>query len=157
MTSTTIYCSREVRRLWPRPLARQWQALYPRLFDPDDVRLAASQPKNHFCEWFAAIHLFHRDGVLSLVEKYLFRAHLRKTRLVAELLDTERRRLLAAISRRYRVQPPDLLLYRPAHGAIRFAEVKGPRDQVRDPQRRSHEAIEHELSMPVEIVCVQLE
>jgi len=69
MKETVFYCSPQVRRLWPSPLAAQWASLYPQLFDRDDVRITQLQPKNHFSEWFAAIHLFHRDGVLSLVEK----------------------------------------------------------------------------------------
>src|SRR5437867_3464231 len=71
MFMAVIYCSPQVRRLWPSPIAAQWASLYPQLFDQDDVRLTRLQPKNHFSEWFAAIHLFHRDGALSLVEKYV--------------------------------------------------------------------------------------
>ena len=43
------------------------------------------QPRNHFSEWFAAIHLFHRDGALSLIEKYLYANHTRKRSLLTNL------------------------------------------------------------------------
>ena len=42
---------------------------------PPDVRLTRKESKYHFVEWFAAIHLFQRDGVRSLMEKYVFRTH----------------------------------------------------------------------------------
>jgi len=63
------------RALWPQPLARRWRSEYPHIFDSDDLRLALAQPRNHFAEWFVAIHLFHRDGAYSLLEKYLYGNH----------------------------------------------------------------------------------
>jgi len=69
VVQTTIYCTAAIKALWPDPLAVQWHQQYPDIFDPDDLRLTQTQPHNHFCEWFAAIHLFHREQALSLVEK----------------------------------------------------------------------------------------
>ena len=65
---TTIHCTKTIRGLWPDPLARQWLQQYPDAFDMDDLRLTVNQPKNHFCEWFAAIHLSHREGAHCMVE-----------------------------------------------------------------------------------------
>ena len=65
-----IYCSQALKNRWPSPTAEEWLTNYPGLFDQDDLRLAINQPANHFCEWFAAIHLFHRDNAISLVEKW---------------------------------------------------------------------------------------
>jgi hypothetical protein len=78
---TTIYCPRALRELWsppiagkPSPLAEQWRQQYPGLFDKDDLRLNTSQGRFnlHFYEWYAAIHLFQRDGAVSMVEKFAF-------------------------------------------------------------------------------------
>ncbi len=156
MRETTIYCSSEVRRLWPAPLASQWAKLYPRLFDSDDVRITRKQPKNHFAEWFAAIHLFHRDGMLALVEKYVYGTHPRQQDILARLLTERQRQVLDEIRLGLGVQPPDLLLYSPDYSTFRFAEVKGPHDRLRDVQRRSHQAIQRRLRVPVEVVSVRL-
>jgi len=93
LAQTTIHCTKAIRELWPDPLARQWLQQYPDVFDGDDLRLTVNQPKNHFCEWFAAIHLFHREGARSLVEKYVFQNHPQKVAQLGRLLSerSERR------------------------------------------------------------------
>jgi hypothetical protein len=126
------------------------------LFDEDDVRLTTRQPKNHFCEWFAAIHLFHRDGVLSLVEKYVYSTHSRKQTLFRELLTECQRATLDEICSGLKVQPPDLLVFRPDRSRFWFAEIKGPGDRMREAQRRSHAAIRRRLHVPVELIAVRL-
>lgn len=156
MRETTIYCSRQVRQLWPFPLAEQWAELYPQLFDRDDVRITRLQRRNHFAEWFTAIHLFQRDGMLSLVEKYGYKTHPRKQDVLSQLFAPQQRAVLDEIRSRFRVMLPDLLVYKPDHSEFRFAEVKGPGDHVREIQRQSHQAIEERLRVPVEIVVVRL-
>jgi hypothetical protein len=153
---TTIFCSSQIRKLWPLPLASQWARLYPQLFDGDDVRITRQQPRNHFAEWFAAIHLFHRDGMLALVEKYVFGTHPRKQDVLKRLMTPCQQATLDEIRRTFRVQPPDLLVYAPDHSAFCFAEVKGPGDQLRDAQRQSHQAIEQRLGVAVELITVRL-
>lgn len=155
MRETVIFCSRQVRQLWPLPLACQWASLYPQLFDDDDVRITPRQPKNHFAEWFAAIHLFHRDGTFALVEKYVFRTHPQKQDVLKQLLTAEQRAILDDIRKRFHVQPPDLLVYAPDHSAFRFVEVKGPGDRLHEKQRESHRAIE-QLRVDAEIITVRL-
>jgi len=95
--------------MWPRPLALQWSKQYTELFDADDVRLARAQPSNQFAEWFAAIHLFQRDGVLALIENYIFGAHAEKRRRITEIQKGLLEQL-QDIKKSLGVQPPDLLL-----------------------------------------------
>src|SRR5579863_2376031 len=71
---TTIFCPPGLRELWRQagsPLPTFWHEHYSLLFDDEDLRIAnGPQRLNHFSEWFAAIHLFHRDGSISFIEKY---------------------------------------------------------------------------------------
>ncbi len=153
---TTIYCTSAIRELWPKPLAAQWLQQYPDVFDRDDLRLTVNQPRNHFCEWFAAIHLFHRDGALSLVEKYAFQKHRRKIEMLASVLSERERRILDTIGKEFRVQPPDLLVFMPKLRRYWFAEVKGPGDRLSEKQAKSHDAITSELGVPVEVIEVKI-
>ncbi len=153
--ATTVYCTKQIRALWPRPLAAQWAHEYPEVFDRDDLRLAHNQPRNHFAEWFAAIHLFQRDGVRALVEKYAFQNHGRKVKLYESLLAGSQRTALNQICTSLRVQSPDLLLFRSHQGAVGFAEVKGPTDRLSTKQIQSHRAISDALGLPLEVVVVR--
>ena len=156
MTRTTIHATKAIRDMWPNPLARQWLQQYPDLFDADDLRLTANQPKNHFCEWFAAIHLFHRERAHSLVEKYVYQSHPSKVTRLATLLCDRERRILAAIRATCGVQPPDLLVYVPGTTRYWFAEVKGPGDRLSAKQMQSHDAIIEQLRVSVEIIEVRM-
>ena len=78
----TIFATAQLRKLWPDPLASHWLHVYPQVFDEDDFRITRRQPTKHFNEWLAAVHLFHRDGVYSLIEKYAFANHSRKRALI---------------------------------------------------------------------------
>lgn len=153
---TTIYFSRALRDRWPVPLAEEWRASYPGLFDDDDLRLVRKQPQNHFCEWLAAVFLSHRDGVYCLVEKYAYQNHARKVKLLNELLSSQEREFLRTLVKMAGVQPPDLFLFRPDHSAYWFAEVKGPGDRLTDRQRASHQQITVRLGVPVELIVVEL-
>ena len=154
---TTIYCTQQLRDLWPVPLALQWRQQYPDLFDDDDLRLTKLQNRNHFCEWFAAIHLFQSRGVLSLIEKYRRKeAHPHKWERFVRLLSPEQRDLLNNICKSCAVQPPDLLLYAPDLRDFWFAEIKGPRDDLSEKQRRSHTAITEQLKVSVEMIEVRI-
>jgi hypothetical protein len=155
MRRSVIYFSPELRQLWPVPLAEQWASHYPRIFDSDDLRNARHQPRHHFAEWLAAIHLFHRDGVVSLVEKYTFANHARKRALMSRWVSFEDRRALAMILSELRVQPPDLLVFNPETNCFGFAEVKGPRDRLRDRQILAMERIQHELGVGAEVIEVR--
>jgi hypothetical protein len=154
MKETVIYFSPEQRALWPSPLAAQWASQYPQLFDRDDLRITRLQPKNHFAEWLAAIYLYHTKGVLSLVEKYMFSTHPRKQVVLANLLTEIQRATLGEIQSAVGVQLPDLLVFNRDGSRFWFAEVKGPGDQVREVQRRSHAEIIRRLRVPVELIKV---
>jgi hypothetical protein len=153
---TVIYCTRAIRHLWTDPLASQWHDQYPDLFDENDLRLAGTQPKYHFCEWFAAIHLFQRDGALSLVEKYVYPSHSRKVALLDKRMGGAAHVRLDEICARSHVQPPDLFVFHPDTGCYWFAEVKGPRDRFSKQQTASHQAINEELGVKVEVIWVKL-
>ncbi len=154
MERTVIYCSRSLWSRWPG-LARHWHRRYPRLFDADDLRLTESQPKNHFKEWLAAIHVFRRDGAYSLIEKYnVKRAHPRKRPIFERLVSARQRSVLDAICSH--VQPPDLFVFRPGSTVFWFAEVKGEGEPTSDKQIASHRLIERRLGVPVELIEVRL-
>ena len=155
MSETTIYCSRQVKDSWRRPLAEQWAAHYPQLFDEDDVRLTARQFPNHFYEWFAAIHLFQRDGVQSLVEKYLFRTHPRKQQWLREHLSSDDIQALHDISRSVGAQLPDLLLHKSGR-LVGFAEAKGPNDRLSAKQRVTHVKLQRHFGVPTEVLNIRL-
>lgn len=156
MSQTTIYFSVALRKRWPVPLAEEWRISYPHLFDDDDLRLATSQPHNHFCEWLAAIFLFHRDGVYALVEKYAYQNHARKMKLLNELLSPRDREFLRAFRKTTGVQPPDLFLFRPDQSLYWFAEVKGPGDRLTGRQLSSHQLLTATLGTQVELVTAKM-
>ena len=107
---TTIFYSQSLRDRWPDPLAREWLASYPCIFDEDDRRLTSNQPRRHFFEWLAAIHLFQRDGAISLIEKYGCRNHPRQVLRMAELLSASDQQFVRQLKSTHGVQPPDELL-----------------------------------------------
>jgi hypothetical protein len=150
----TARCSASVRETWPEPLASEWLEQYPQLFDAEDLRLALSQPAYHFNEWFAAIHVFERDGALSLVEKYDCKRHRRKVAALANVLSVHERATLADICVRYHVQPPDLFVFIPESDRYWFVEAKGQGGRLSTKQKASHEAISRELGVEVEVVWV---
>jgi VRR-NUC domain len=152
--NSRIFCTPQLRALWPNPLARRWLAAYPQLFDRDDFRLTQTQPKNHFCEWFTAVFLFQRDGALSLVEKYGGTAHSKKGPLFERILTPRQSDMLWMTCADFHCQAPDLLVYSPDFGQFWFAEAKGPRDRLSDKQRRSHQAISRQLKTHVEVFDV---
>lgn len=152
--ATIIHCPTQLKAKWPKPLAEEWRDRYPHLFDEEDLRLALSQPRYHFNEWFAAVHLFHRDGVYVLVEKYFCANHSRKQKELHDLVGAETRDLLSTMLKDKNVQPPDLLWFTSTKKDYGFAEVKGPKDSLKESQVRSHEEIRERLGKQVEIIEV---
>ena len=151
---TSIHCAKSLRDSWPDPLADHWRVAYPQLFDDDDLRLTVTQGWTHFWEWFAAVHVYETTGAHSLVEKYGCRTHPGKLEPYKLLLSEPERAILDAICGANHVQSPDLLIYEPDMSRYWFAEVKGPGDRVTAKQRASHDAIERELGVQVEIIRV---
>jgi len=147
-----IGCPKSLRALWPDPLAAQWREQYPQLFDADDYRCTRKQPTKHFWEWYAAIHLYEREGAYSLVEKYDCKNHPLKTARLASVLTARQSEFVNRIYYDHHTQVPDLFVYMPGTHRFWFAEAKGPTDRLRPNQVRGHEAIERELGVPVEIL-----
>ncbi len=141
-------------RWWPLPLAQQWSLQYPGLFDFDDLRQAVNQPDKHFHEWYAAIHIFQRDGSVSLVEKCAYESNPVKYERYMNLLSQETRDKLDSILAEWGgVQLPDLMVIAPDHRTISFAEVKGPGDRLNNCHSKNHDAI-RELGFGVELIKV---
>jgi len=150
-------CARDLRGRWPKPLANEWRAEYPQLFDDDDLRLAMNQATNHFCEWFLAIHIFRTEGSLSMVEKYLFANHPEKAKRLTSILTNPQLETLRRICQSLEVQPPDLLVYSTRDsGCFWFAEAKGPGDRVSAKQRESHSRIRAELGVAVKVFRIKV-
>ena len=154
MKKSTIYYPAAVRDRWPG-VAREWSKLYPGLFDDDDLRMVANQPRSHFAEWYAAIHLFVRDGSLCLIEKYAYANHPAKVARLERVLSAEHCAFVRGFRKRFGVQPPDLLAYWPRRRGVRFVEVKGPGDRVRPTQASSWSALESALGTEVELIEVR--
>jgi hypothetical protein len=151
---TTIFCSANVRSLWGHEFAHEWLRSYPDIFDDDDLRLVKTQPTRHFPEWFAAIHLYHRDGALSLVEKYGCCSHPRKLPVWESLFTKRRRQLLDTICADEGVQGPDLLVYAPDKSWCYFAEVKGPGDRLSTAQVLTHRKMLKQCGVATEVINV---
>lgn len=123
-------------------LPEEWRESYPELFDENDLRLARSQPSNHFYEWLTAIHLYETLGYRSLVEKYEFKGtHPAKWQLVQQILPPGLTRFMQSDDRTSG-QFPDLLTYDLEEGDYFFCEVKGPGDRLSARQRILFEEIE---------------
>jgi hypothetical protein len=153
---TIIYCDVKLRdRWWPEPLAKEWMLQYPGLFDFDDFRQAINQqtPKKHFYEWYAAIHLFQRDGSISLVEKCDSPRNPVKYERYVTLVSQEMRDKLKTILDEWKVQLPDLMVIKRDHRTVAFAEVKGPGDSLHKGQPESLKAI-RELDFEIEMIEV---
>ena len=151
---TSIHCPRSLRAMWPNPLAPQWRNAYPHLFDDKDLDLTVTQSWTHFFEWFSAIHIYHRDGDYSLVEKYNCLSHGHKRAIYESVMSEQERAILHRVCDANGVQVPDLLIYSPDRSRYRFAEVKGAGDRLSTGQRASHDAIESELGVQVEVIHV---
>jgi hypothetical protein len=156
MTPTIIHCSKGLRDKWRGRLPEEWKRSYPQLFDDDDMRLS-QQGGYHFFEWLAAIYLFHRDGALSLIEKYTYRNHKQKRAVLDSILRPQERDYLIRFRRNRGFQPPDLFVYSPHRQTWSFAEVKSPND--RDDARQRHQFEEFaqlakRLNTSVELVSV---
>lgn len=154
--AAVIWCQRSLRAMWPDPLAGQWMERYPEIFDADDYRCTRKQPHKHFWEWYAAVHIFEREGACSLVEKYDCANHPVKTERLANILSESQVAFVKSIYYDYHTQVPDLFCYVPGTGRFWFAEVKGPTDRLRPNQVAGHEAIRRELGVAVEILSFRL-
>ena len=135
-------------------LWREWAERYPQLFDADDCRIARTQAQHglHFFEWLAAIRIYEATGYLSLIEKYEFKKHSRKQRIVKSLLPQSVLKVLSHRNRQGRVQSPDLLVYTADLSDWYFCEVKGPSDLLRKKQLDFFEKLTTVSQKPVALL-----
>ena len=111
-------------------LVRIWARQYPKIFDKDDIRITRKQPNYHFFEWLAAITIYNSTGYLSLIEKYEFKNHEKKQRILKKLMTNEQVVQIYL----HGAQCPDLLAYASDYKEWFFCEVKGSRDKLRKEQ-----------------------
>lgn len=135
---TILFTDEQRKRFRSGELVKEWARNYKEIFDEDDIRIASTQSSYHFFEWLAAIVIYNSTGYLSLVEKYKFKKHQRKQKILGILFSEE---IVEKISRG-RVQNPDLLCYRPDFKDCFFCEVKGLRDQIRSVQNERFRELE---------------
>jgi len=166
LEEATIYAEQMLRdpSWWPSPLADQWRNLYPTIFSAHDLEMAHSQPRNHFFEWLAAVHLFQCEGSLALVEKYQYpRKHPEKHALYTAAFTDDERRDLEAIQKEFgNKQLPDLLVLHPPNWRPYFVEVKGHdpitghQDKLSPEQTECFKAIRDQLEVRVVLLNVRL-
>ncbi|HUD19243.1 MAG TPA: hypothetical protein VMR81_02300 [Patescibacteria group bacterium] len=153
MNSTEIIFDPQLFSIWKKGfLPKDWLALYPTIFDSEDLRLALSQPQYHFAEWFTAIHYF-KLGWNALVEQYIYKPHARKLVIIEKYLGKEGVEFLRKSEGRGRIQPPDLFLYR--GDEYFFGEIKMPSDKLRDEQKIFFESIEKHFNTSVSIIYLK--
>jgi len=88
----------------------------------------------HYFEWLAAILIYHTTGMLSLVEKYEFKTHKRKRKVLLKLTSSKIFKYIINRGNEGHIQCPDLLVYTSDYQDWFFCEVKGPTDRIRPEQ-----------------------
>lgn len=137
-------------------LREKWRQKYPMLFDEQDYLIARNQPLYHFFEWQAAILLYEREGLLSLVEKYEFKKHKEQHSLFLELVPNEVINLHKSPPFKNQ-QLPDLFVYSADKTRWYFCEVKGGRDKFRPVQEKFFTEIEKITDHPIELIKFRLQ
>lgn len=143
-----FYCPEQKERFKSGELPKEWKRQFPKIFDQDDLRLTESQRKLHFFEWLGAIVIFQDTGHLSLVEKYEFERHIRKTELAARILPKN----VFALIKQKGAQCPDLLVYSNDLRDWFFCEIKGDKDDLSDAQRSYFGQLSRASNKPVKVL-----
>ena len=89
---TILFKEEQRKRFRSGKLVKEWARIYKEIFDEDDVRITLKQSKQnsyHFFEWLAAVVIYTSTGYLSLIEKYQFKNHLRKQKILGKLFSDE--------------------------------------------------------------------
>lgn len=137
-----------------------------RLFDEGNLLNAMGQHHlgYHFVEWWTAIQLHDRYGLLSLVGKYAGR-YPKRDREIREWRTSRFREIVRKTDDReflrdgrlsvehgaIRLRLPDLLVYTEDREQFGFVEVKGPGDSLRSEQGSSFQAIRERLHRQVSV------
>jgi hypothetical protein len=138
-----------------KALQFKWRQEYDDIFDDDDLRIALSQQKYHFGEWFVARH-YAQQGYKVLVEKYLYpKSHLKKYMALEKICGFDWIESLKQLLNhpKPRHQAPDLFVYKGKK--FFFAEVKRDADSLGDTQRQSFERIEKHFHCEVRICALK--
>ncbi len=143
------------RKFHSGELAREWREKYSEIFDDDDLRLALSQPSNHFYEWAAAIHLYEDKGYYSLIEKYQYKNHKHKQSVMQKLDFDNLRKAMEYQRLKNKEQSPDLLVYRPDFSDWFFCEVKGGTDKLRKEQESHFEILSALSGKPIYLIKIK--
>ena len=151
----------EDRKSWKKGvgLAQAWRKKYDKIFDDKDLELAQNRIAIHsaryFFEWAAAIELFKKKGVLSLVTAYVHKTQKRKGEILTRLIpDPSKRDFLAGgrvrmLGESFRIKRPDLLVYTRDLRRFCFVEVKGNQDPLKEKQRISFLEIRKRIGVEV--------
>lgn len=141
-------------------LYEDWFEKYPKLFDERDFENAKNQARygSHFHEWLGAILLFQMTGWYSLQQKYQFKKHERKQKILRELgaqslikfFENQKENNFGSR------QPPDLLVYSPDYSDWFMCEIKGPEDKLRKVQKEYFQALENETETQIQILKLDL-
>jgi len=130
--NTFFYSKKQRTRFKRRELLNEWYEQYRQIFDEDDLRITVNQTDRHFFEWLSAILIYQSTGYLSLVEKYQYKRHQRKNRILEMFVDsgqiTAELYDLIMNRKKYgfgRSQCPDLFVYLPDGSDWHFCEAKG--------------------------------
>ena len=149
-----IFYSPQEREAFVRgQLCEQWYKRYPMLFDADDFRITRNQRLHHFNEWLAAIHLFRAYGVLSLVEKYQFKAHPNKQVVLRRVLPARVWDFfMSDLTSQARGQCPDLFVYDTSFSDYAFVEVKRLSEPMTKSQPARFEQLTEVSGRPVHVL-----
>lgn len=145
---TLYYCRGMRDRFRSGELPEKWSRNYPEIFDSDDLRLLEKQPNLHFFEWLGAVVIWKMIGYFSLVEKYEFGRHARKTEVVHRLLP----RNMLPLLKEPQAQCPDLLVYSTDYSDWFFCEVKGEKDRIQGNQNRYFRQLNRASQKPVRVL-----
>jgi hypothetical protein len=151
MLTETLYYDPVLLKPWHAgTLPRRWFQEYGHIFDDDDLRITKRQRHDHFGEWYVAIHYAKQDyGVL--VEKYIFKTHRRKYRILSRHLKHHELQFLSDGPKPPNPwhQPPDLFVFRGSE--YFFVEVKRDRNTLRESQECWFEEIAKKLQCDVRV------
>lgn len=149
MEEETIYYDIGLKDKWnDGAIQNIWKKKY-KTFDEDDLRLSLSQPRYHLGEWITAIY-YAKQGYRVLVEKYLYKNHSHKIKIISDILTPEDINFLK--TPKPRCQAPDLFVFK--DNKFFFVEVKRDKDYLSKRQINFFKNIEKELRCKVKIIHV---
>jgi hypothetical protein len=145
---TILFTEEQRKRFRSGELVKEWAKMYKEIFDEDDVRITLKQESYHFFEWLAAVIIYTCTGYLSLVEKYQFKTHPRKQKIIRKLFSNK------IIAKIYggKKQCPDLLCYSPDFKDCFFCEAKGLGDMITPGQQERFDALKRATGIEVYLI-----